>query len=121
MSAWEIDSEGGFIDSDESRVILGWYEVISLNPNELKLYCHLLLHHGEQRNKRFAIANAMAKTIGFGVKRFAEARDGLMKKGLIQCVRSGGHGPHTPGIYRLAREYSPEYQTETGRQKARDQ
>jgi hypothetical protein len=51
----------------------------------------------------FILANAMAKTFGWGPNRFKAARDCLVKHSTLRCIHRGGRGPHDAPWYRLTK------------------
>jgi hypothetical protein len=70
------------------------------NPDALLLLLRLERYHGG--NDRFALANAMAASMGWGLPRWQRARQYLVKARLIHCVHPGGCGPNDPPIYSWA-------------------
>ena len=47
----------------------------------------------------FALANAMAAKLGWGISRWRMARNVLVRLGIIACIHEGGLGPGDPPIY----------------------
>jgi hypothetical protein len=66
-------------------------------PDALLLLLRLERYHGG--NDKFALANSMAASMGWGLPRWQEARDVLVMIGQIRCIRRGGRGPNDPPIY----------------------
>jgi hypothetical protein len=67
------------------------------NPDALLLYLTLERHHGG--NDRFALAKAMAASMGWSLARWKVARSALVQAEIIKCVHPGGRGPSDPPIY----------------------
>jgi hypothetical protein len=66
----------------------------------------LILLMAARRNhwgRPFILANAWAKTFGWGPNRLKAARDCLVKHNILRCVHRGGRGPHDPSCYRLTK------------------
>ena len=59
--------------------------------------------HGRRNGGEFALANAFAESLGWGLTRFRKARDFLTERGFIACTHPGGKGPGDPPRYRLLR------------------
>ena len=76
-------------------------EVDNLNPDATFLLLKLRRYHWDRRV--FALANAMAPSLGWGLNRLKGARDGLVRAGIIECVRPRGRGKGDPPIYRWRR------------------
>lgn len=68
------------------------------NSDAVVLLVTLERFHGG--NDRFALANAMAERMGWGLYRWRIARDVLIRANAIRCIRPGGRrGPNDPPIY----------------------
>jgi hypothetical protein len=57
-----------------------------------------IAHHS---GKPFALANAMAKSLGWTLRRFRVARRNFIEKGYAQLLRPGGDGPNRPPVVKL--------------------
>lgn len=67
------------------------------SPDAIALY--LLLKRHNARRQDFAVANAMAASIGWDERRFRAARSKLVDAGLITCTHEGGRGRGDPPLY----------------------
>jgi hypothetical protein len=67
-------------------------------PDALALLAILKRHHAGLRHQ-FAIANAMAESLGWTLPRLKRARRRLMSGGFLRCVQEGRRGPHDPPMY----------------------
>ena len=98
-SAWEHDAAGlnFFL---RPRIMLDhdiFDQLAASFPDAILLWVRLERYHGG--NDTFALANAMASGMGWGLPRWQKARDLLVKTGVIRCIKQGGHGPNDPPIY----------------------
>jgi len=98
-SAWEHDAAGlNFFTRPRIMLDHGMFDTLAAeNPDALFLLLRLERYHGG--NDVFALANAMASSMGWGLPRWQRARDYLVKVGLIRCIHPGGRGPNDPPIY----------------------
>ena len=67
------------------------------DPHAFFLYATLRRHHADRRE--FAVANAMATSLGWSLPRFQKARRRLVEDGLITVVRRGGRGSGDPPVF----------------------
>ncbi|WP_425405846.1 bifunctional DNA primase/polymerase [Hwanghaeella sp.] len=81
-------------------------EIIGGNADAGWLLMRLRIAHGWRNGEPFALANAMADSLGWNVKRFKKARDFLMAAGFIECRHPGGKGPNDPPKYCLSLRWS---------------
>ena len=98
-SAWQHDAAGLNFFS-RPRVMLDHDIVDALataNPYAMALLVILERYHGG--NDRFVLAKPMATKMGWTLPRWYEARDYLVKVGLIRCIHSGGRGANDPPVY----------------------
>jgi hypothetical protein len=101
-SAWQYDA-AGFNFFVRPRIMLdhdAYDELDSSNPDALRLLLRLERFHGG--NDRFALAKAMAASMGWDIRRWKAARAALVGVGLIKCIQPGGRGPNDPPIYAWA-------------------
>jgi hypothetical protein len=98
-SAWQHDAAGlNFFT--RPRIMLdhdAYDELDRSNPDALRLLLRLERFHGG--NDRFALANPMASTMGWGLPRWQRAREYLVKTQVIRRIHPGGRGPNDPPIY----------------------
>src|SRR5262249_33782748 len=98
-SAWQYDA-AGFNYFTRPRIMLDHDVFDSLgavNQDAIFLLLKLERHHGG--NDTFALANAMASSMGWGLPRWQRARDLLVKTCVLRRIKQGGHGPNDPPIY----------------------
>lgn len=76
-------------------------------PDSLFLLHVLRRYQGHRRGGEFVLANAMAQHLGWGLRRFRGAIEGLVKAGLLMITHRGGEGNHDPRRARLIQGASP--------------
>ena len=98
-SAWQHDAAGlNFFTRPRIMLDHDIFDVLGgANPDALLLLLRLERYHGG--NDTFALANAMASSMAWGLPRWQRARDYLVKVRIIGCIHPGGHGPNDPPIY----------------------
>jgi Bifunctional DNA primase/polymerase, N-terminal len=95
-SAWQHDAAGLNLFT-RPRVMLD-HDVIDNAPDDaILLLIRLERYHGG--NDRFALANAMAASMGWGLPRWQAARDYLARHQILKCLHRGGQGANDPPIY----------------------
>lgn len=99
-SAWSYELEGKNWFGLGGRVVFD-VETIDIvatkNPYAVALLLVLKRHHDGQDT--FYLANSTAKTFGWSVNTFKNARDRLVELGFIRCIHPGGRGPKDPPVY----------------------
>jgi hypothetical protein len=70
--------------------------VMATSGDAFLLLTLLKRHHW---GRDFALANAMAAGMGWRLSRWRDARNALVRLGMIACVHEGGMGPSDPPIY----------------------
>ena len=98
-SAWGYEVEDKNWFGYGPRVILAVNEMDELNQDEFFLLAVLRRYHAGSAD--FALANAMAASLKWGLPRFKAAVNTLRTQGLIECIHAGGRGPNDPPIYRF--------------------
>jgi Bifunctional DNA primase/polymerase, N-terminal len=98
--AWLCEENGTNMVGRGGAVIM--YDEIDNLPADATILL-LRLRRNHWSIKTFALANAMAASLGWGLPRFQAARDGLVEAGIIECVHPGGRGPGDPPIYQWVR------------------
>src|SRR5262249_20293030 len=103
-SAYKYDSLGlNFFALPRVMVNHDIFDALNANnPDALRLLLTLERYHGG--NTRFALANGMAASMGWGLPRWREARDCLVSLKLIRCAYPGGHCKNDPPIYTWAQK-----------------
>jgi hypothetical protein len=98
-SAWQHDAAGlNFFT--RPRVMLDHDVIDSFPEDAILLLIRLERYHGG--NDRFALAKAMAASMGWSIARWKAARSALAQAGIIKCFHPGGRGPNNPPIYTWA-------------------
>nr|CAD6417860.1 hypothetical protein REQ54_01760 [Rhizobium sp. Q54] len=69
-------------------------------PRAFALFTILMRHHW---GRTFKLAKAHAAHIGWAVNTWRDARDVLIRVGLIECIHEGGKGPNDPPEYQFAK------------------
>jgi Bifunctional DNA primase/polymerase, N-terminal/Primase C terminal 1 (PriCT-1) len=98
-SAWKYEQEGRNLVGRGKAVVLShsvFDRVASHSPDAFYLMMVLKRHHW---GRDFILANPMAASMRWGLRRWQAARDLLVKLGIIACVHEGGMGPGDPPIY----------------------
>jgi hypothetical protein len=101
-SAWNYEITGRNLFGRGAALILTHEELDDLlaeNPDALLLLLNLRRHHW---GRDFALANAMAREMGWGLPRFKAARDCLIRRQHFRCIHAGGRGPNDPPRFRWA-------------------
>jgi hypothetical protein len=83
-SAWGYEARGSNWFGTGRRVVASHDEVDQLSPDAFYLLAVLRRRHW---GRQFAVANAMAESLGWGLGRFRKARAELERKGKIRLVR----------------------------------
>jgi len=98
-SAWKHDTLGlNFFTRPRVMIHHDIIDALTANnPDALLLLVKLERYHGG--NDTFALAKAMAPSMGWGLPRWYAARDYLVDVGLIRCAHPGGRGPNDPPKY----------------------
>ena len=98
-SAWQHDAAGlNFFTRPRIMLDHDIFDVLGgANPDALLVLLRQERYHGG--NDTFALANAMASSMAWGLPRWQRARDYLVKVRIIGCIHPGGHGPNDPPIY----------------------
>jgi hypothetical protein len=100
-SAWRYTQDGNNWFGQGGMAALPFFAVDQLAasaPDAFALLAILKRHHGGFRDQ-FAIANAMAESLGWTLPRLKRARRQLLSGGFVRCVQEGRHGPHDPPMY----------------------
>jgi hypothetical protein len=98
-SAWRCEQEGRNLVGRGRAVVTPHSlidELVEESQDAFILYTLLKRHHW---GRDFAVANAMAEQLGWTRKRFAVARNILLRRGLLGLVRVGGF--RFPPLFRL--------------------
>jgi hypothetical protein len=102
-SAWDytVRGENWFGRGQEVRVPGDVVASLAADhPDAISLLLILQIRHGGA-TADFALANKMAKSMGWTLLRFRSARDRLIDEGLLRRIHRGGQGPHDPPVYAL--------------------
>jgi hypothetical protein len=109
-SAWGYQLRGENLKGRGGAVVVSNELLDTLNdhPDSCLLYLKLRRHHW---GKDFVLANGMATSMGWGLRKWQRARDLLVRLGIIACVHEGGSGPGDPPVYGwVAKVCQPAYQ-----------
>jgi Bifunctional DNA primase/polymerase, N-terminal/Primase C terminal 1 (PriCT-1) len=101
-SAWKYEREGKNLVGRGKAVVMSHSiidRVMAHSPDAFYLLMILKRHHW---GRDFVLANAMASAIGWRLPRWRNARNILVRLGLIACIHEGGLGPSDPPIYAWA-------------------
>jgi hypothetical protein len=69
------------------------------HPEAFLLWHDLQRNHAGRREEFVLCSVAMARRLGWGTRRFRQARDRLVRDGWIECVHPGGRGQNDPPRY----------------------
>jgi hypothetical protein len=97
-SLWGYVEDGTLLPPSERYVRLTVEEGDRYSPDAVKLLVKLRSAHQGLRDE-FAVANAMAKTLGWTLPRFRRTRLELEIGGAIHCKHRGGRGKNDPPVY----------------------
>ncbi|HMK23806.1 MAG TPA: bifunctional DNA primase/polymerase [Terriglobales bacterium] len=102
-SAWGYEVRGENLIGRGGAMVISHSVIDALidNPDAWRLYGKLRRRHWGQN---FILASAMASSMGWGERRWKDARRCLEEGGLINCLHRGGRGPHDPPVYSWAQK-----------------
>ncbi len=107
QSAWRYQQEGRNLVG-RGRALVTPHEIYDVlwqeDRDALALYLHLSRHHW---GREFVLTKSMASAMVWGLRRWKDARDTLVRLGIICCIHPGGRGPHDPPIYNWAKGCNP--------------
>ena len=98
-SAWKYEREDRNLVGRGKAVVMSHTmidRVMAYSPDAFVLLTILKRHHW---GRDFVLASAMAASLGWGQLRWRNARNVLVRLGLIACLHEGGLGPNDPPIY----------------------
>ena len=98
-SAWKYEQEGRNRVGRGKAVIISHStmdRVMACGPDPMYLLITLKRYHW---NRDFVLANAMAESMGWGLRKWQAARNLLVRLGIIACIHEGGAGPGDPPVY----------------------
>ena len=101
-SAWKYEQEGRNLVGRGKAVVMSHNtidRVMATSPDAFILLTILKRHHW---GRDFVLANAMAAAMGWRLHRWRNARNILVRLGLVACIHEGGLGPSDPPIYAWA-------------------
>jgi hypothetical protein len=98
--AWMCEITGANMVGRGATVVFN-EDVDALPQDGTILLLKLRRYHGDRRV--FALANALAPSLGWGLPRLKAARECLVAAGIIECAHPGGRGPKDPPLYRWCR------------------
>jgi hypothetical protein len=98
-SAWQRDAAGlNFFTRPRIMIDHDTFDTLGrTSPDAMLLLLTLERYHGG--NDRFALANAMSASMGWGLPRWQAARDYLVRHQILKCLHPGGRGANDPPIY----------------------
>jgi hypothetical protein len=99
-SAWGYTMRGENHFSAPPKVLVNHRTVEALagpSPDALALLMILKQHHAS--GSEFILSQAMARSLGWGERRWRNARGVLSERGFIRCLHAGGYGPKDPPIF----------------------
>ena len=102
QSAWRYQTEGRNWVGSEARAQITASELDALSADAAFLLMKYRVAHG-CREEDFAVANAMAGTLGWTLPRFHKANHELREKRFMKLTHEGGKGPRDPPRARLLR------------------
>jgi Bifunctional DNA primase/polymerase, N-terminal len=99
--AWAIEAKGlNLVGRGGATVVR--HDVVdriaASDPDAFALHTILWRNHSDRRE--FIVANAMAETLAWDVRRFKRTRSRLCEYDLIKCVHRGGNRPGDPPRFR---------------------
>jgi hypothetical protein len=102
-SLWSYRDRGRVMRvGSQSIVLSSAYADLARNaPEALALLFILKQAHGAKGGQTFALANAMAKSMGWSLPLWKAARDALIECKALEIVSRGGRGRNDPPIARL--------------------
>jgi Primase C terminal 1 (PriCT-1) len=101
-SAWKYEREGRNLVGRGKAVVISHNtidRVMAHSPDAFYLLMILKRHHW---GRDFVLSNAMAASLGWGLRRWQVARNLLVRLSLIACIHEGGMGPNDPPVYAWA-------------------
>jgi Bifunctional DNA primase/polymerase, N-terminal/Primase C terminal 1 (PriCT-1) len=98
-SAWKYEREGRNLVGRGKAVVMSHDTIDRVMSESLDAFSLLTLLRRYHWGRDFALANSMAASIGLGLMRWRNARNALVRLGIIACLHEGGLGPNDPPIY----------------------
>ncbi len=98
-SAWKYECEGRNLVGRGKAVVMPHDEidrVMGASQDAFLLLTRLRRHHW---GRDFYLANSMAASMGWRLSRWRDARNALVRLGLIACLHEGGMGPGDAPLY----------------------
>jgi hypothetical protein len=104
-SVWRYKERDKLWAGQEARAVLTTTELIELggNSDAALILMKLRAAHGWHNGREFPLANALAVSLGWGLRRFHAAKAFLIKCCFLEIIYAGGKGPHDPPKARLLR------------------
>jgi hypothetical protein len=100
QSVWDYERKGiNFVGSPRPHMVLthDLYDRLRDHVDALSLF--LRLQRFNWHRDKFFLANAMAKAMGWDVRKFKAARTTLVRQEVIACLDEGGTRGHNPPVY----------------------
>ena len=98
-SVWKYETEGRNLVGRGKAVVLPHSLIDRVMAESDDAFLLLTILKRRHWGRDFALANAMAAALGWGISRWRMARDILVRLGIIACLHEGGLGPGDPPIY----------------------
>ena len=98
-SAWKYETGGRNLVGRGKAVVISHNDIDRVMAYSLDAYLLLTILKRHHWSRDFALANAMAASMGWGLRRWQAARDALVRLGFIACLHEGGLGLGDPPIY----------------------
>jgi hypothetical protein len=98
-SAWKYEREGRNLVGRGKAVVLSHSLIDRVLGESHDAYILLSILKRNHWGRDFALANAMAPSLGWRLSRWRLARNILVRLGIIACLHEGGMGPNDPPIY----------------------
>lgn len=103
-SAWGYKEKGRLmVPGGEATAVIFKSDMDHLwdAPNAMALLIRLRLAHGYRKGGTFALAQAIAASMGLSVPTYRAARDVLVDRCFLEIIHRGGRGKNDPPIARL--------------------
>ena len=104
-SVWTYKERDEIWVGKEARAVITATELKELggNSDAALILMRLKAAHGWRNGREFPLANALAVSLGWGLRRFHAAKAFLIKCCFLEIIYAGGKGPHDPPLARLLR------------------
>ena len=98
-SVWKYETAGMNLVGRGKAVVLPHSLIDRVMAESYDAFLLLTILKRRHWGRDFALANAMAAALGWGISRWRMARNVLVRLGIIARIHEGGLGPGDPPIY----------------------